>query len=188
MSLATFSLAAYGILFVLAFLNLWVQRKKIIGKLIGLTIFMSIVVTIGLTYNDGDNLFSNLILARMEVDEKTDNIVGNNRVTEGFEREFDSFMTSSDVFFGRSMNEINKDEGGNSGYRVYIFENGLIGLLLVVIFYVYSFRHYQDSRMLISAIIVSLMIFWIRGYPLWYSNFIPLMACANARAPLGHGA
>ena len=174
-TIISFSLAAYAILISLIFLGLWIQRKNIIGKLLGAISLIAIVAVTATFYNDGDNLVNNLILARLEVDDKTGEMVGNNRVDENFEREFDKFMESSDVLFGRDMSRIPKGSG-NSGYRVFIYSNGLIGLILVVLLYAFSFRAYEDKRYLVTVIFISLLIFWIRGYPLWYSNFIPILA------------
>lgn len=176
-TLISFSLAAYAILIALIFLNLWVQRKNIVGKVIGAVLLISSVAVGAVFYNGGDNMVNDLILARLEVDEKTGDMVGNNRVSEDFEKEFDKFAKSSDVFFGRDMSKIARGTG-NSGYRVYIYQNGLVGLLLTVLFYAFSFKKSEDKRELISVIIISLLIFWIRGYPLWYSNFFPLFICA----------
>ena len=72
------------------------------------------------------------------------------------------------------MNKIAKGTG-NSGYRVFIYQNGLVGLVLLILFYTFSFIGYTDVRYLITAIFISVLIFWIRGYPLWYSNFIPIL-------------
>lgn len=172
-SIISFSLAAYAIYISLMFLSLWVQRKNLIGKLI-LTVSLIAVVCIGsVFYNDGDNLVNNLILSRLEVDDRTGEMVGNNRVDEGFEKEFDEFITTSDAFFGRDMSKV-ASGSGNSGYRVFIYQNGLVGLLLVLLFYTVSFKGFMDIRYLLTSVFISCLIFWIRGYPLWYSNFFPI--------------
>ena len=176
-SIISFSLAAYALLVALMFLNLWVQRKQIIKKVLLSITCIAAIVTMATFYNNGDNMVNALILARLEIDESTGQIVGNNRVSKDFEKEFEEYIQTSDAFFGRDMEKFPKGSG-NSGYRVFIYQNGIVGLLLVVLFYGFSFRTYRDYRHLISVIIISLLIFWIRGYPLWYSNFIPLLATA----------
>lgn len=176
-SVISFSLAAYAIIIVQMFLSMWVNREKIVRKVVYLIAFLGICGLTATLYNGGDNLVNNLILARLEVDDKTGEMVGNNRVDEGFEKEFDKYLTTTDVFFGRDMSRIASDSG-NSGYRVFIYQNGLVGLFFLVLFYAFSFRKFTDWRYLVAVIVVSLLIFWIRGYPLWYSNFIPLFATA----------
>lgn len=174
-SVISFSLASYALLIALAFLSLWVQRKNLMKKMVVVAVAIGAVAACAMFYNGGDNLVNNLILARLEVDDRTGEMVGNNRVDEGFEKEYDKFITTSDAFFGRDMSKIPKGSG-NSGYRVFIYQNGLVGLLLVILFYGVSFRAYGDIRYLLTGICISLLIFWIRGYPLWYSNFIPIFA------------
>lgn len=179
----SFSLAAYAIIIALSFLNLWVQRKNLIGKFLVVTALMGGVAVSATFYNGGDNLINNLILARLEIDEKTGDIVGNNRVDVNFEKEFDKFIATSDALFGRDMDKIAAGSG-NSGYRVFIYKHGLVGMCLVILFYGFMFTDYRDIRHLLMCICISLLIFWIRGYPLWYSNFIPIFAAVG----IGSGA
>lgn len=179
----SFSLAAYAIIIALSFLNLWVQRKNLIGKFLVVTALMGGVAASATFYNGGDNLINNLILARLEIDEKTGDIVGNNRVDVNFEKEFDKFIATSDAIFGRDMDKIAAGSG-NSGYRVFIYKHGLVGMCLVILFYGFMFTDYRDIRHLLMCICISLLIFWIRGYPLWYSNFIPIFAAVG----IGSGA
>lgn len=181
-TLFTFSLAAYAIIVALLFLNLWVQRKNVVVKALVIVGVLASVVTASFFYNDGENMLHDAIILRLEIDEKTDDIQGNNRVTEDFEKEFDSYMTTSDVFLGRDMQDFS-DEKGNSGYRVFIYEFGLIGTFLTLLIYIFAFGGYEDWRMLTASVVVALMIFWIRGYPLWYSNFIPLLLTALSPKP-----
>lgn len=176
----SFSLAAYAIIIALVFLGLWVQRKSIIKHVLLTVSFLTAVSLGAIFYNGGDNMLNTLILARLEVDESTGDIVGNNRVDKDFEKEFDKFIVSSDAFLGRDMSKI-AEGTGNSGYRVFIYQNGLLGLLLLLFFYAATFCHYRDVRYLLCAIVIATLIFWIRGYPLWFSNCIPLLCAALSR-------
>ena len=179
-TLITFSLAAYAFFVALIFFNMWVQRKNVIGKFLLIVIILALSVVASFYYNDGDNLVHQLIVLRLEINDDTGEIEGNNRVSEAFEKEFDSYMMSADVLTGRDFSKVNdNDEHGNSGYRVYIYENGIIATILVLIFYILCFKDYTDYRYLITGVILSLMVFWVRGYPLWYSNFIPLLATVH---------
>ncbi len=174
-TLITFSLAAYVFALALLILNSWVQRRKIFAKIL---LAITVVVSIGagsFIYNDGDNMVYNLIVMRLEIDEKSGEMVGNNRVTESFKREYESFLTSSDIWLGREMP---KGDSGNSGYRVFIYENGLIALFLVTILYLLTYRFATDQRAILASFAIVILAFIVRGYPLWYSNFIPCMAAA----------
>lgn len=171
----TFSLAAYAFLTALIFFNLWIQRKRVVGKAILAIIFIAGVVGTSFIYNDGENMVHNLILLRLEVDEKTGDIAGNNRVSEDFQTTYEKYVTTSDVILGRSFAD--EDIGyGNSGYRVFIFEHGLVGTFLTLIFYFLIFRNYRDPRCLMAAIVIALLNYWIRGYPWLYSNVLPCLA------------
>ena len=168
--LSTFSLAAYGLFVIVIFMHMWIQRKNIVMKIFFVVVLISAVVGGSFVYNGGDNMLNQLILARLEVNDTGDDIEGNNRVSANFEAEFNSYMESSDVFFGREMD---KSTFGNAGYRVYIYENGIVGFFLVYLFYFISLKGGTDKRAFIAAIVLSLANFWIRAYPFWYGFYIP---------------
>lgn len=167
-TLMSFSLAAYVMLVVVVFLNLWMQGKNIARKVM-LAISIIATVTIGaFIYNGGDNLLHDLILLRLEVEDG--DIVGNNRTREDFSAEFEKFMTSSDVLFGKTY-----DEGfGNAGYKVFIYQNGIIGTFLLLVLYFVSTRNSLYRRAVISGFILAFLNFIVRGFPIWYCFFIPV--------------
>lgn len=162
--LLSFSLAAYCLLVILLFLRLWIMRRKLLVKVLGLVSFMAVIVGGSFVYNDGDNMLNNLIVMRLEVSDTGDDFKGNNRVSEDFEKEFESFLNSSDVLFGRDF-----AVWGNSGYRVYIYDYGMVGFVLFLVFYFFAFRTGNDIRAIITAFVMSLTNFWIRGYPMLFA-------------------
>ena len=111
---------------------------------------LSTIVIGSFFYNGGDNLLQDLIIARMEINDGE--LAGNNRTTESFDKEYDSFMQSSDVLFGRQRDN---SEFGNSGYKVYIYQYGVVGLILLIGFFVVSYRKGKDRRAEISSLIVA---------------------------------
>ena len=168
--LMSFSLAAYCLGVMLLFLRLWMLRRKIVLKVLGLVSFLGIIVGGSFVYNDGDNMLNNLIVMRLEVSDTGDDFKGNNRVSEDFEKEFESFLGSSDVLFGREMDY----EGwGNSGYRVYIYDYGMAGFALFLVFYFFSFRTGRDIRAITTAFVLAMTNFWIRGYPMLFAFVFP---------------
>ena len=168
--LMSFSLAAYCLGVMLLFLRLWMLRRKIVLKVLGLVSFLGIIVGGSFVYNDGDNMLNNLIVMRLEVSDTGDDFKGNNRVSEDFEKEFESFLGSSDVLFGREMDY----EGwGNSGYRVYIYDYGMVGFALFLVFYFFAFRTGRDIRAITTAFVLALTNFWIRGYPMLFAFLYP---------------
>ena len=168
--LMSFSLAAYCLGVMLLFLRLWMLRRKIVLKVLGLVSFLGIIVGGSFVYNDGDNMLNNLIVMRLEVSDTGDDFKGNNRVSEDFEKEFESFLGSSDILFGREMDY----EGwGNSGYRVYIYDYGMAGFALFLLFYFFAFRTGRDIRAITTAFVLSMTNFWIRGYPMLFAFLYP---------------
>ena len=175
-TLITFSLAAYVLLVIAIFLNLWMQNKRVFSKIIIMTSFLATIIVASFYYNNGNNLLHDLILLRLEVYDGE--MVGNNRVTDEFDTEYENYLNSSDIVTGRDMP---KDAFGNSGYKVFIYENGLIGLILVILLYFTALKHATNYRFLVASIIMAFLSFIVRGYPLWYSNFIVFYIIAYLR-------
>ena len=127
-------------------------------------------------YNDGDNMVNNLIMARLEIS-NDGTIEGDNRVTDSFDAEYQSFLSSSDLLTGREYS-MEKFGFGNSGYRVFLYDNGLIALILVALFYLslaFSVRQ-TNKRIIFTMLTITLLTFIIRSSPLAYNYFIPLYA------------
>ena len=103
-------------------------------------------------------------------------LAGNNRVTEDFDTDFEKLCTSSAIIFGKKRDN---PEFGNSGYKVFIYENGLIGTILMLAFYLATLGKVNNRKAATSAFILALLGFIVRGYPLWYSNFLPYYALAH---------
>ena len=113
-------------------------------------------------------------MIRLEIDDGE--MVGDNRVTDDFEADFDSLMSSSDALWGRDRDT---ESFGNSGFRVFIYDYGLIGLFLVIAFYLVAMYNPQHLKAMTAVFIISALNFIIRGYPLWYANFIPIYCVAK---------
>lgn len=171
-TLLTFSLGAYIYLITIIFLNLWTNGRKIFKQLaITITILSSIVIG-SFFYNEGDNLIHNLILIRLEV--KDGDIAGNNRVSDSFESDYQNFLMSNDIIFGTDFERIS----GASGYKVYFYDYGIVGILLLICFYWAAFYKAKNKRAVISAVIIALLIFGVDAFVLWYNRFIPLLCTA----------
>lgn len=177
-TLMTFSLAAYVLSIVVVSLNLWIHRRLALKKLCVVICFLSAVTAGAFFYNGGDNLVHDLILLRLEVNDEGQ-LEGDNRVTGSFEDEYDSFLHSSDILFGR---DYDYEIPGNSGYRVFIYEYGLMGLFLLLAFFAFSMRNAEDKRVLCSAAIVALLCFLVRGNSFLFCNFVPLFITVNTPA------
>lgn len=166
----SFSLAAYCLGVMLLFLRLWLMRRKIVLKAALLIGIIAGIVGGSFVYNDGDNMLNQLIVMRLEMSDTGDDFEGNNRVSEDFEKEFESYLTSSDVFFGKEMDY---EIWGNSGYRVYIFDFGIVGLMLFLTFYFVAFKSGHDKRAICVTFVLAMTNFWIRGYPMIFAFLLP---------------
>lgn len=171
--LISFSLEAYVLLFCLVFLSKWIQRKHFIRNLLAIiAVFVAIIVG-SFFYNDGDNMLNALIVMRLEVDDGE--VAGNNRTTEEFDAEYESYLNSSDIFFGRDMVQ----SFGNSGYKVFIYEYGFVNLALLFIFYLLLLNNPDNKRAVTTAWLLTSIHFVVRAHMTWASCIIPLYFMAR---------
>lgn len=174
-TILTFSLAAFVLLVMVMFANAWIRRKKILSKLLFLAGFLAIVTVSAIFYNDGDNLLNTLIIERLEVNDGK--LAGDNRVTDTFEAAFNDFLQTDDILFGREY-EFAEFGWGNAGYRVYIYDYGLVVLVLTILFYILAVSSSRERRAIISMFVIAVASFWVRATPLSFYYFIPLYAFA----------
>lgn len=172
--LISFSLAAYGLFVGVVFLGLWVRGRQFIKKTLYAIALFAIITAGSFYYNGGDNLLHDLIILRLEVDDGE--MAGDNRVTDDFKADYESLLQSSDVLFGR---ERNKEAFGNSGFRVFIYDYGLVGVALLVLFYLISLFNPENKKAVTAVLIIALLNFIIRANSLLYANFIPLYYIAK---------
>ena len=170
----SFSLAGYAYIFAIIFLNLWTNREKIIKKAAIAVTVIILATTSAFFYNGGDNLFHDLILLRLEMEDGE--MEGNNRVTKSFDNEYVGYLQTSDIIFGR---DYDYSSFGDSGYKVYIYDYGLTGTLLLFVFYFTLFRKFDDTRALTSAFIILLLIWGVDAFVLWFGRMIPLYITAT---------
>jgi hypothetical protein len=170
----SFSLAAYIYLTVIIFLNLWIEKKEMFRKLAVTVALLIIAVTAAFTYNGGNNLVHDLILLRLEVDD--DKLAGDNRVTGNFERDYENFLSSKDIIFGRKYDS--NVEFGNAGYKVFFYDHGLVGILLVVTFYFLALRGATNKRAVASVFVILSLFFIVSAYMFLEKLLIPLYATA----------
>jgi len=177
--LATFSLASYGLLIFGLFAQYRTKVKmafKYIFLLSGALVFSYFVAV---NYNDGDNMVNNLIIDRLEFEDGE--MVGDNRVGDDFKADYDSFLTTDKIWLGTEFDP-NKYETGNAGYRVFIYNNGLISLFFILCFYLLCLNG-CSSKYSIPLFFMYAIIFWKGGTPLWYNLIIPYI-CGLSMLPM----
>ena len=177
----SFSVASYVYLVAIMVFNAWTAGRKIVRKMIAAIAVLAVCTVVTFTYNDGNNLVHDLIMLRLEIDDQGQ-MAGDNRVTGGFQADYENFLGSSDIIFGRKFEIV---EFGNAGYRVFFYENGLVGILLLFAFYFTSMMRTPNKRALIAVLTVAALFFWASAFMLWESVFLPLFAAAylTASAP-----
>ena len=168
----SFSLAAYIYLTAIIFLNLWIEKKAMFRKLAITVALLVVAVTAAFTYKGGDNLVHDLILLRLEVDD--DKLAGDNRVTGNFERDFDNFLGSKDIIFGRKYDS--NVEFGNAGFKVFFYDHGLVGIILIFLFYFLALRNADNKRAVASAFVVLSLFFVASAYMLLEKLFVSIYA------------
>ncbi len=175
----SFSLAAYVYLTAIVFLNLWIKKKQMVRKLL-LTIFIFLAgIVTAFTYNGGDNLVHDLILLRLEVEDGQ--LAGDNRISGNFEKDYDNFLDSSDIVFGRVFEN---DEFGNAGYKPFFYDHGLVGIVLMLLFYIVAMRGASNRRAAISSLILAGLYFIVSAFMLYEKLFLPLYAGAYLEDPV----
>lgn len=173
----TFSVASYVYLVVIIVFNAWTAGKRIVRKMAVALSVLVLATVATFTYNDGNNLVHDLIMLRLEVDDGE--IAGDNRVTDVFQADFDNYIESSDIIFGRKFEVV---EFGNAGYRVFFYDHGLVGILLLFAFYFVSLMHTPNKRALIAVLTVAALYFWVSAFMLWECVYLPFFAAAYLAA------
>lgn len=164
----TFSLA--GIITMVVGYFLLNLNKKILKKLFyGLVVVMVIIWAISLT--DYSDVLDMYVWRRLAIigDGK---IPGLNRTTDSLNFFFSQFVHSPEVLFGIPGFDFSFDlsEGGSAGYKVYMIQNGIIGLLLIIFIYLY-YLFKKLSVTIFAITTVLLLLLFQNAYPTWLCIF-----------------
>lgn len=130
----SFSLAGWLVaLFALIVNNILLKSKNILKALLKLGI-VSFVIFFSVSRISEESEVGHYIIERIAYDENTI-ISGYNRTNDDFEVLYDSFIRSEDAFWGIHKQLIGEKNWtrGNSGYKVFIVVNGLIGFFIIII-------------------------------------------------------
>ena len=168
----SFSLAGYVFLVMMFFCSSWMKGKAIMRKLMVLVGFIATVVIVSLFYNEGENLVNELIVQRMVLNEEG-NLEGDNRVTQDFDAAFDDFVQSDHLLTGMGNDSMEQFGFGNSGFRVYLYRNGLISFLFLVLFFLSMAFTSTYKRGIVVMALFHIASFIAHGNPLRAFFFIP---------------
>lgn len=171
-TLITFSLAAYMLFIFVLFASAWIQHKRVFMKLFGIIVLIVGVGIGAFFYEQGDNMLFTLIIERLEITEDGD-IAGNNRVTDDFDAIYDDYLQSIDILYGREY-KIEDFGFGNSGYKVFLYDYGIICLFLVFLFYIVTAINGNNPRAILCTLLIGCAAFLVRSTPFSFYFLLPL--------------
>mgnify|MGYP004518181717 CR=1 FL=1 len=170
--LFTLSLAGYVLLFFGYLIKLFNSGVLtfFLKKFVPYIIFTVVLFSFSTYYNNGDNILNNYIFSRLEYDEDK-GISGNNRTTVFLDLQFEKFVDSDEFLLGMNPTDYkilreNKFWTG-AGYKVYLFEKGVVGTVLVFLLYFSFLGIVDDKRYAFGVLIIYVLCFIQRAYPLW---------------------
>ena len=163
--LFTLSLAGYITLFV-GYVLYNATPSKLKHLFVGTAIVGLILFIISQT--EYSVVLDQFIFQRLEY--KDGDIAGNNRVTLNFEKVYQQFIKTTDVWFGTTLIDVNAF-GGISGYKKYIVQHGLIGLILCLFVYTFQFFRFLKSDIGVLTLTLLLLLYQ-NAYPYWFCMII----------------
>jgi len=184
-TLLSFSLSAYVALLITLIAFLLIESKRPVINLFFFILMIYFVSDYYKNLNSGENAINNYIFKRLEwVDGK---LVGDNRYSENFQDYYTRLLNSDKRYFGVGYAEYSSFAGaGNAGYKVYIVLYGIVGLLLILLFYL-SILFYNYSKSGGILFMGYVLIFIIASYPLMdcqlmiFITAIPGLKCVNQK-------
>ena len=177
----SFSLAAYLLLMIGYAIHEVASGKRILKKVVTFLGIVGILVCGGIYIyqNYADSMVSQLIISRLEYDEES-GIAGNNRDSEDFDYYYDNtFFKKKNWILGIGSEEYkNNVAGGSSSYKVFIVQSGIVGLVLLVFFYL-SIVYWGRSKLILGLFLLYSISFIQRPYALWEIQLFMFISAAE---------
>jgi hypothetical protein len=164
----SFSLAAYTLLFIGYIIYQFVSDKKLRSKFLPVVVLLiTISLTVVYIYNKySDSMVSVLIINRLEYDDSK-GIVGNNRTDDFFDYYYENSFLKDRFLLGIGTERFHEKYGrGNSSYKTFIVQYGVLGILFVFLLYL-SITYFSLSKLAVGLFILYCVSFWQRPYALW---------------------
>lgn len=174
--LLSLSLAGY----LLLLLGVVIQNlNKFKTIFVAFCIVLSFVFFVVFVWNEGDNPVNELIVARLELDEKG-GIKGNNRVYMDTNRSLDDAVSKRDIWTGIGIERFNSlfnHSIAGSGYKIFLLQYGIIGILLLSLIYLsYSLTATKINRHFANLFLIFIALtFMQRTYTFWFSWQLPFI-------------
>ncbi len=163
-AILSFSLAAYLVLIItLIFYFVFISKKPFLYLTLFICFFL-VVYLLSLNLNGAENAIYKYIFTRLEYNDGQ--ISGNNRFSTDLEFYFHELMNNNHKYFGIGPIQYSKLswDGGNAGYKVFIIQYGLFGMLLLLIFYLSIGR--INNKKIILLFFAYLLMFLQASYSL----------------------
>lgn len=173
--LMTLSLAGY-VLFIVGYLLLLIEKKKMkVGSFLSVCVFLGVcglIYYIGLSYNEGNNLFNEYILNRLQYDEEK-GIVGNNRahnlIPIYYEMMWKDFETMLFGYDDKTLKWLIENGSTGTGFVMNMVRVGVVGTLFCFLFYLSYFAISKYKRLSFTFLVFVFLIYWQRSYAFWLS-------------------
>lgn len=165
----SFSLAGY----ILLFIGFCLIKINSLWQVLTVAAISTIVTIGAINWAGGDNTLNELIISRLEKDD-TQGIKGNNRFYNDTDFVYSRAVKKGDIWTGVKQTT-NMDLVGGAGFKIYIINYGLVGVILVLLFYLSVIPPKPDYRYTIGFFIVISLCFLQRSYPFWYSWLFPFV-------------
>lgn len=161
--LLSFSLAGYILLIFGYIYCAFCQSANKGVKKIVTSVFVLILGFIAMFSLFGQDYIQKTLIGRLEFVNGT--FVGNNRSSLFLDGEYEKLMSSDDKWIGTTF-DVSQSESGVSGYKLFVVEHGLIGIVLVVLAYIslISLRNIRFNY-LTGFIILCLLLLYQNSYP-----------------------
>lgn len=175
------SLAGY-VLVVAGYVLSLFQKSKKRGRLQKLFYFALLLLSVhylASVDNGGSNVLNDTIFSRLQYDSEK-GIVGNNRTTAVADVYFEEALKSGEIITGygrKEYNEIVNSEEffGGAGYKIYMLKNGIIGTILVFMFYLFVAEAGPNKKKLRLMLLLYSFSFLQRAYPEWWAWILPFV-------------
>ncbi len=151
----SFSLAGY-IIFIFGFL--YTHLKKVeIWKVISIGLAIVFLYLFFLNYNNGNNIVNDLIISRLEYDEKEMTISGYNRSQEQDNYMFwHTFIHRDELFLGTKKPLLGDN---NVDWKAYIVTHGLISFIFFIMFLIFPCLKKRKRKSVAGLSIIYFLIF-----------------------------
>lgn len=175
--LFTFSLAGYIVMFICYFLlNFSLTTIK---KILRLLIMMLFVITAIFIMDKSGNseILDKYLWERLEYSNGT--IAGNNRTSAEFDRIYENTIQNSYYFWTGNPYADVSAYGGISGYKKYVVQYGIIGIILSYSFYSMAGILYRKRELWIFSLALLLLLYQ-NAYPFWNCVIITYILGINS--------